>query len=383
MNGTIKQIRRTNGDIRWRVTVPNGRGGSRRKEFLSGKLAGEYLSRWRKDQATQGKVFSSLTETEQSVLIAAYWRSVDGNYNLLDAVTHHEKHLTDLVSNQRLLDEALSEYITDCVKRGLKKRSVDSNQNAIQPFVALHPQLTVDDVNDQHLSEFIASKPEWSARSVNNFVVRIGSFFRWCVDRGWSNSVPIKKSHKRMVEYTSPDVWSVDEIDRILKTAYRIDKATAALLAVQIFAGLRPAEAQERDRSGFDSVDFEAGELWVLGKVARKKRIVKISPNLKAWLEASGDWRQENVRGYLDHVREKSGVRWSHDITRHSFASYHLAFHEDAAKTAFEMGHSGNSQVLWQHYRNVVRKADAERFWNILPPLHGTDSENKLNHTTR
>ena len=368
MNGAIKQITRTNGDIRWRVTVPNGRGDSRRKEFRSEDLAENFLAQWRKDQANQGKVFACLTETEQSVLVAAYQRSVDGNYNLLDAVTHYEKHLTDLVSDQRMLDEAFEIYISDCIKRGLKNRSVDSNQNTIRPFVALHPQLTVDAVTEKHLSEFIASKPEWSARSVNNFVVRIGSFFRWCVDRGWANSVPVKKSHKRKVDYVSPDVWQVDEVEQILKTAYIEDKATAALLAVQIFAGLRPAEAQERDRSGMDRVDFDAGELWVLGKVARKKRIVKISPNLRAWLEACGGWRQENVRRNLDNVREKSGVRWSHDITRHSFASYHLAFHEDAAKTAFEMGHSGNSQVLWQHYRNVVRRADAEKFWNILPP---------------
>ena len=31
------------------------------------------------------------------------------------------------------------------------------------------------------------------------------------------------------------------------------------------------------------------------------------------------------------------------------------------------MGHRGNSDLVYQHYRKLVKKSDAERFWQIRP----------------
>ena len=42
-----------------------------------------------------------------------------------------------------------------------------------------------------------------------------------------------------------------------------------------------------------------------------------------------------------------------------------LAHHEDAAKTALQAGHT--ESVLFQHYRKMVRREDAEKFWGIYP----------------
>jgi len=43
----------------------------------------------------------------------------------------------------------------------------------------------------------------------------------------------------------------------------------------------------------------------------------------------------------------------------------YLAHHEDAAKTALQAGHT--ESVLFQHYRKLVRREDAEKFWGIYP----------------
>jgi integrase len=51
---------------------------------------------------------------------------------------------------------------------------------------------------------------------------------------------------------------------------------------------------------------------------------------------------------------------------RHSFGSYHLAAHENAGKTALQMGHR-RIDTTFEHYRRAVRKEDAERFWKIMP----------------
>jgi len=50
---------------------------------------------------------------------------------------------------------------------------------------------------------------------------------------------------------------------------------------------------------------------------------------------------------------------------RHSAASYQLARSQDAARTALNLGHSPD--ILFRHYREVVRPEEAERFFAIAP----------------
>ena len=57
---------------------------------------------------------------------------------------------------------------------------------------------------------------------------------------------------------------------------------------------------------------------------------------------------------------------WPPNALRHSFASYHLAHHQDAAKTALQLGHT-ESRTLFAHYRELVKPADAKLYWRIFP----------------
>ncbi|PYL37382.1 MAG: hypothetical protein DMF34_10665 [Verrucomicrobia bacterium] len=53
-------------------------------------------------------------------------------------------------------------------------------------------------------------------------------------------------------------------------------------------------------------------------------------------------------------------------VARHCFASYHIAFHEDGAKTASQLGHP-NPTLLYSTYRHLVTPEDAKEFWGIVP----------------
>jgi integrase len=55
---------------------------------------------------------------------------------------------------------------------------------------------------------------------------------------------------------------------------------------------------------------------------------------------------------------------------RHSFASYHLARFNDAAALALELGHT-SAQLVFQHYRQLVKPKQAERYWKITPAVAG------------
>jgi len=82
-----------------------------------------------------------------------------------------------------------------------------------------------------------------------------------------------------------------------------------------------------------------------------------------------------NLYARLIVDRRAAGVsNWPANGLRHSFASYHLAAFRDPRELALEMGHT-RSEITFRHYRELVRPAEAERFWKIAPAIH---SEPKL-----
>jgi integrase len=67
--------------------------------------------------------------------------------------------------------------------------------------------------------------------------------------------------------------------------------------------------------------------------------------------------------------RQAAGITsWPPNACRHSFASYHLAHFRDPRELALEMGHT-RSEVTFRHYRELVKPAQAERFWKIVPAI--------------
>jgi superfamily II DNA or RNA helicase len=163
--------------------------------------------------------------------------------------------------------------------------------------------------------------------------------------------------------------------------------------AIGLFAGLRP----DNELAGMDwrNIDFEHKTLHVEAASAktRRERYVDMSANLIDWLQP---YRQQSGRiAYnrqrFDLVREKAGLIpprphvgyydlkrangkmfkqkkygprkgdtiWKPDVMRHTFASYHLAAHNDANKTAAQLGHGAQLDMLFQHYRRAVRADQA------------------------
>ena len=56
--------------------------------------------------------------------------------------------------------------------------------------------------------------------------------------------------------------------------------------------------------------------------------------------------------------------KWPQDGLRHSYASYHLAKHQNAPQTSLQMGHT-SPHMLFNHYRNLVLAGDADRYWAL------------------
>lgn len=172
---------------------------------------------------------------------------------------------------------------------------------------------------------------------------------------------------------TSPIILSVEDCERLMHTAEHSAPELAYFLALCLFGGLRPeAEAL---RTFPESIREDYIEVFGKRVRARNRRLVTLNNTLRAWLKAY----PVPGKPLVNHIRKMRALRavtvvgdvgpcrpihWHQDILRHSFVSYHCASH-GITKTAQEAGHS--EDVLLKHYRELVTRADAERFWKILP----------------
>ncbi len=144
-----------------------------------------------------------------------------------------------------------------------------------------------------------------------------------------------------------------------------------ATVAIGLFAGLRPAEI---GRLTWDEIDLEAKLIEVTAKKSktRKRRHVTISDNLLAWLlkvknRCGAVAPKGDIDDWLTPLAKTVGIDpWPHDALRHSFASYHLAYHNNAALTQAQLGHD-NQDMLFRNYRELVKPAQAAEYWKIAP----------------
>lgn len=209
----------------------------------------------------------------------------------------------------------------------------------------------------------------------NNFRRVLIVMFNFAMQRGYATENPAGTTAKAKVVSEVPGILTVAETARLLESA---EADVLPFLSIGCFAGLRRAELM---RLEWGNVDFEAGLIEVTADKSKtaRRRFVKIRPNLAAWLAPyrahKGQVGCGNLRKRVEATRRAAGIaEWPSNALRHGFASYHLAHFNDAAALALEMGHT-NSGMIFEHYRQLVRPADAAQFWQVTP---SADAAEKL-----
>jgi integrase len=211
---------------------------------------------------------------------------------------------------------------------------------------------------------------EQSPKSLNNFHTAVSALFSFAVKRSYASSNPLIAIDKVRVPAKAPGILSPDECEKLLNAA---GTELLSLLAIQAFCGVRSAETL---RLRWSDVDIPRGFVQVAAEHAKgaRRRLIEMSENLKEWLLPYADrsgklWPLSHMEFYrdLETARANAGIsKWPSNALRHSYASYHLAFHQNAAALALQMGHTSQA-MIFSNYREVVTKQDAERYWSIRP----------------
>ncbi len=270
--------------------------------------------------------------------------------------------LVDELLAAKQADGASSRYLSD-LKHRLKRFSDDFNGQVVAT-------LTSAQIDDWLRGLVVAPVTR------NNFRRVLIVALNFAKGRGYCLTNPADTTAKAKVVDAPVRILTVKETTRLLTAA---TEETLPYFAIGAFAGLRSAELARLDWS---NVDFESGLIEVTAKKSKtaRRRFIKMQPNLAAWLTPyrlhTGSVLPVNARKKLEAVRKAAklfGESWSDNGLRHSFASYNLAAFNDAAALALEMGHTG-TDMIFGHYRELVKPNAAEAYWNIKPS-HAADNK--------
>lgn len=347
----------------FRATV-SVRGEVLRKSFATRALAEGWLDAI---IANKSRPEQPLTETQYRDAQLALAELPQG-VTLLDAVRAAVAATTPAESLTVAL--AIAAFLKDKLDAGMRPRSISSLKYLVS---ALPETEYVSTLTTAAVAETLTGMEPTNR---NNHLRAYRNFFGWCRRRGYCTTIPTEAITRSRVESEPPGILTPAQCEKLLAAATQHDPALVPYLAIGAFAGLRTAEL---DRLNAAAIDTRAGHIHVGAGVAkiRLQRYVEILPTLKAWLKAypaaPGPIRQTNHRRRLTAVKDIANVDPPANALRHSFATYHLALYQDSAKTAHELGHQ-SAEMLYNHYRNLATKAEANRWFSLMPGTKHTSN---------
>ena len=285
---------------------------------------------------------------------------------LVDAAEFYVKH-HDPRKVHRTVQAAFEEQVESRKKANRRPITIRDLHQRVGRFAQDFGKRHVHEITTGEIEDWLDSKGYYNPITRDNYIRHLIAFYKFCIKRGYAQENPALGLDRPSKEEVIPRILTVKQTRAFLEAAEAKNADLIPFLAISIFAGLRREEAMQLDWS---QVDFDRRTITVTPETAKKRRTryVEMADNLIEWLLPH---RQESgqlyySRNYLEGARDKAGITWSLDIMRHTFGSYHVAKHNNAALTALQMGHTRTS-TLFEHYRQAVRVEDAEAFWNIRP----------------
>ena len=278
------------------------------------------------------------------------------------------------VAVPKLLPDLVTDFVWSRIELGRDGRTVQTYRHVLGSLARAWPLRFAHDLTREEVRVWLRGTG-WTASTQNKAVGHVRGMFQWAVSQKHAGHDPCEGMEKLTVMTEEVEGLSIDECKRLLATALEVPRFMPYLV-LGLFRGMRRAELE---RLRWEEFNLEEGTvIAAAAKVkTRQRRVIEISPQMRAWIAAAG-WTREtmktgpvapsNLKEKWPDFWQKAGLkRWPHNALRHTFASMHYALHGDQAALQMILGQR-SAEVLHTNYRALKTRAEAEKFWALLPP---------------
>ncbi len=395
----------TNGDAyggSYLVVVPAKLTGTvrKRKQFKTKELAEDWAERQQLGQKRQGEDFFRATNSERRQFVECLPKLREKGIEVSEAVEFAIKHLKP-VGGEKTVGEVVEELFKSKQMRfergDLRKTSIDDFRVRARKFSDAFDEVPIIELQVEQIKDWLLGLGG-GPRTTQNYLSFATEIMNHAVQSRCLVKSPLDylttNERKELcgsgAGKKEPSVLSVDEARRLVQTAYENPKLKLlAAVVLGLFCGIRTEEIKRLDWKQVRDGDSQP-IVTISSAIAKKRRIrhVDISDNARLWLSTCKDRLgrvthspinndyQRRFRTLLKLAgfggEDEQGVwrsGWDANAMRHSFGSYHFALHGDSLETSRQLGHKASDQVLFDHYRALATKKQAERYFAIKPAI--------------
>lgn len=356
------------GQVSYVVDIGLINGKRERHSFKTKAEAGTFAELKRTERQNQGTAALAMPQAIKVDAAKASVLLIPHNVSLEEAAKYYLKHVT-AYQNAPTVSQIVERMIADAEKNDRRDRTVKDLKSRLGAFGEGFPDRRISELAVEEIRAWIDENEDWSARTRIHYLTKISQLFNYALKHNWVDANLVERIDRPSADDSEPKIFAVEQVEKLLKNADAF--GLLPYIALGLFAGLRSAELMRLD--GKD-VKFDDRAVVVGQEVAkrRSRRVVEMCDALYAWMSPLNPLKGPIVdvkefRDNMDELRKAAGLEtWPHNGLRHSFGSYHLALYGDAVKTAGQMGHR-SSDVIHNHYKALVLKTEAEKFWNLKP----------------
>ena len=292
-----------------------------------------------------------------------------------NAVEHFIRHL-EAVKRSCSINELVEKFIRTKERAQRSKVHLVTLQSRLGKFSATFGERIAATMTTGEIDEWLGDL-DVAGETRNNIRKEIVGMFNFAVKRHFAEFNPAIATERAKAGDGAIGILSPDELRVLLEVS---SPEVLPFFAIGAFAGLRVAEIKRLDWS---RVNLVSGFIEVTAGDAktRQRRLVKIEPNLAAWLAPLAQKRgpvcgvnfRKNFEAARRTAKEKAGKlamnapgleQWPDNALRHSYGSYWLATHKNANELALLFRQLATLRTVAV---TAVAQTKAEREFNTAP----------------
>jgi site-specific recombinase XerD len=360
----IRRTKRNGGKEVWELDIGLVDGRRRRLFFKTEKAAKLKSAEIKSDFEAAGRRWTNGGTSQKAKLIHILEEISERGLTLDQVWDAYKSGKIAQHHSGKKLSEAIDEVLSVKTASNLRPKYLYELKRYLKLFARGKESMDAGQLGVTEIEAWFTERNESPSARIGN-LGKLSALFDHCWRRGYIKENPCLRVEKPHVEIGVPKVFSVEQCDRLMNTAWKTDKKIIPELALGLFAGVRPTEIA---RLNWDKIDLKRKLLTVdaAASKVRHRRLVSLQPACVAWLKLGGQLPSTiNHRRRMDDLKKAAQLEdWPQDVLRHTAASHLVAL--CGARTAAEMlGHS--ETMLFKHYRELVQPKETKRFWKILP----------------